>query len=918
MNLTEYQQRAIQHTGGNLQLIACAGSGKTEVVAQRVVHLLTNNGGERLEPRNIVAFTFTNKAAAELKERITQRAKEAGDAELVGMAEMYVGTIHGFCQNLLQTEAPEYLKYEALGSIRQNLYVNRKSAKTGLTTSTRLCGKELRRWINTDLYISALNVLREDDVNERQLEGCSVAGGLRKYRAQLKEDAYFDFSSMMESAVRELKENSQLREQVAARIKYVIVDEYQDVNPIQERLIRTLYELGAELCVVGDDDQTIYQWRGSSVENILKFEDNYSQVSQITLEENFRSSEGVIETARMFINKVAPRLQKSMKYAKAQPYEAGDIAALHFDSPEDEAQHIVETIKSLYGVAFDDGDGERGLSWSDMAILLRSVKHNGMIITEALKEADIPFIVTGLPNLFETDEARAARDLFRYIAGVAIGRGDEPPTERQLRQAWENPRLGVGRSGLEESLRYVKSVRDVLRTGHRNPPSIQAVFLKFLELAELREEKIPEPLGQTVLFNLGRFSQAITDWEAINFTLKPEEMYEGFAKFLYYQADRAYSEGEEDNDYIAPDAVQVMTVHQAKGREWPVVFLPALLRNRFPAPDRKSQIWKLIPAEAVENADRYNGSTNDERRLFYVAMTRSKKFLHMTWAPIEGKNNWYVRKSEFWDDVLVSKWVKRRKPDYSKRRHAVPKARISVSNVEFSFSDLKYLFECSYQFKLRVLYGFNSPLVGALGYGKSLHDALAEVHYRAMRGEFATEADVPELVSRHLRTPYAYGAVRERLKNAAHRDIGNYIRDNTDKFQYIEFSEQPVEIQLGDGVSVRGRIDLTRRTDTGETSIVDLKSNEGSQAEDVSDMQLHTYALGYKELTGRDPDYVEIYELEGRAPKPRSVDEDFIDDVRSKTRQAATALRKMDLPPEPAARKCRRCDFSSLCSASLA
>ena len=111
---------------------------------------------------------------------------------------------------------------------------------------------------------------------------------------------------------------------------------------------------------------------------------------------------------------------------------------------------------------------------------------------------------------------------------------------------------------------------------------------------------------------------------------------------------------------------------------------------------------------------------------------------------------------------------------------------------------------------------------------------------------------------------------------------------------------------------------MVRRTDTDETTIVDLKSNEGSQDEDVSEMQLHTYVLGYKELTGRDPDYVEIYELAERSPKPRAVDEDFIEDVRNKTREAATALRAMDLPPEPAIRKCRQCDFSPLCSASMA
>ena len=918
MNLTKFQRRAVEYNGRNLQLIACAGSGKTEVVAQRVAHLLTKRGKGRLKPRNIVAFTFTNKAAAELKERIARRTEEAGGDDIIGLAEMYVGTIHGFCQELLQNELPEYLKYEVLEPIRLALYVNRKSAKTGFTTSKRLNGNPLRRWINTNLYLSALNVLREDDVDEQKLDGCSVADGLEKYRNQLAEDSFFDFSGILESAVSELAHNSELRSRISERIKYVVVDEYQDVNPIQERLVRLLHELGAGLCVVGDDDQTIYQWRGSAVENILKFDGRYPDVKQIKLQDNFRSSEGIIETARSFVDKVTPRLLKAMKFAQAQPYEAGDIVALHFDSPEEEAKHITETIKSLHGVAFDD-NGERGLAYSDMAVLLRSVKNNGTVITEALKDADIPFVVSGLSNLFETDEARAARNLFHFIADETV-KGVPPPTERALMQSWLLPRLGLDKRKVKSALDYVKEIRETLHAkGDKNPPSIQAVFLKFLELAELREEKIlPSALGQTVLFNLGGFSEVITDWESIHFASKPTEMYQGFASFLYYQAEGTYSEGEEDTSYMTPDAVQVMTVHQAKGREWPVVFLPALLRNRFPANSRSSDVWNLVPKEAIEDAERYDGSVEDERRLFYVAMTRSQKFLHMTWAPIEGKNNRYVRKSAFWDDVLASKWVRRRKPDYTKRKRAPSKARASVSNIEFSFSDLKYLFECGYQFKLRVLYGFNGPIAAPLGYGKSLHDALAEVHYCAMQGKPMSESDVPELVHRHLRTPYAYGELRTRLEKNAHDDIGNYIRDNHDKFQYIEFSEQPVEVQLGDGVSIKGRIDLVRRTDTNETTIVDLKSNESSQRENVTEDQLHTYALGYKELTGRDADFVEIYELRERDPKRRPVDEDFIDEVRDKTREAATALRAMDLPPAPTVLKCRQCDFSSLCSASRA
>ena len=920
MNLTKKQLQAIKYSGKNLQLIACAGSGKTEVVAQRVAHLLTRRRA-RLEPRNIVAFTFTNKAAAELKERISLRTKEArGDQSLTGMADMYVGTIHGFCQELLKADVPKYLKYEPLEAVRQKLYIDRNCRQTGLTRCQNMKGRTLQRYIDSDHYIAALNVLREEDTYANKLKDCSVANtGLSLYRQKLEDDGYLDFSAMLELAVKEIKSSKLLMRRLSERIKYVIVDEYQDVNPIQERLIRLLsIKCNADLCIVGDDDQTVYQWRGSSVSNIIAFQKRYSGVKQIRLEDNFRSSNGVIDVASTFIKTVESRLPKSMSHGGSQKYEAGDIVALSFDGPIDEAKYIVKTIKSLKGVAFAEGGKDRGLSWSDMAVLLRSVKNNGPVIAGALRNAGIPFVVDGIANLFEASEAAAARALFHYIANNDIqSKKIRPPTKVALRNAWKDARLGTKSNWLNKALEYAREVRTKLADDGVNAPLPQAVFLKFLELIRLREEDIAGGRGQSAFFNLGRFSEIITDWESIHFTDNAKSSYEGFAAFLHYDGANAYSEGWQDSGYVTPDAVQIMTVHQAKGREWPVVFLPALLRNRFPSQNRKSRIWEFLPRDAIKNATRYDGSEDDERRLFYVAMTRSKKFLHMTWAPIES-NQLYRKKSHFWDEVLESQYVKRRPQSYATRKKEKVVATKTLANVEFTFSDLKYMFECPYQFKLRVLYGFNSPIDRPLGYGKSLHDALADVHYRAMRQEKISVADVPNLVQKHLKVPYAFGQLRKDLEKAAYRDISNYIKDNASKFDYIEFVEQNVEVNLGDGVSVKGRIDLVRRTDTEEITIVDLKSNERSQEEDVTEHQLHTYALGYEELTGRDADYVEIYELQERNPKRRSVDEDFVSSVRKRTKKAAESLRKMRLAPKPSRSKCQQCDFSEICSASKA
>lgn len=361
-----------------------------------------------------------------------------------------------------------------------------------------------------------------------------------------------------------------------------------------------------------------------------------------------------------------------------------------------------------------------------------------------------------------------------------------------------------------------------------------------------------------------------------------------------------------------------MTVHQAKGMQWPVVFLPALLRNRFPAPRMGGRnAWHIVPRAGVIGQSRYEGTLEDERRLFYVAMTRSQKFLFLTWAPRAG-NNRYQRGSEFWDDILASKYVKRRRQDYMGRNRLAPHPRGSIANVTLSFSELKYFFECPYQFKLRILYGFNVPIHEALGYGKSLHDALAEIHARAIRGDFSTLEDVPGLVQTHLHVPHAYPSLRDTLEKSAGRVIGGYVRDNADDFSKIEFAEKTVEISLGDGVTVSGRIDLVRRVDTGETTIVDLKTRDRAQSEEVSELQLHVYALGYRELTGRDADYVEVYNLDEREKKPRSVDEAFIDDVKKEVRRSANALRTNDMPATPSARACPSCDYVQMCSSGKA
>lgn len=690
MALTDAQVRAVQHAAGNLQLIACAGSGKTEVVAQHIAQLLTPSAvdGAGLQPRNIVAFTFTEKAASELKQRVVERCTEA-IPDLTGMAEMYIGTIHGYCLELLRSEVPRFLKYEVLNETQQILFVDRNSARCGLTSTTTLQGRALKRYVDTRIYVDALALLREAQIDERRLGAATVREGLDSYTGLLHEKGYLDYTSILHEAATALNSDSALRERLAERLKVVIVDEYQDVNHIQEQLIKLLHSIGADIRVVGDDDQTIYQWRGSDARNILTFTNRYTAPS-ITLEDNFRSSPGITDVARLVIAKNANRLNKSMRSANQQSYETGDIVALQFTSPEEEAEYIARSCLSLRGTLVNDGREQRPISWSDMAVLVRVTKM-AEPIRAALEAAGIPVVSVGMNSLFDTPEAEAARQLFYLMAGQA--------TAVDVVDAWEQARLGIDRAVLVDAVREAEDTRERMVREDQDVRfsvyNIQRQFIGFLERIGLREEVIPNGRGEVVFYNLAKFSQAISDFEAIYFHSRPVQKYESFAGFLQHQAEAAYeqSTGAEER-LVSLDAVQILTIHRAKGLQWPVVFVPQLVKNRFPASRHGGMtVWHLVPAACVDGQARYLGSEEDERRLFYVAVTRSQKHLHLTTAPTPGsKRN--VQPSVFWYDVLESRYVKRTAQDLSGRPRGEARSRAAIADVRLSFSDMRNFFEC--------------------------------------------------------------------------------------------------------------------------------------------------------------------------------------------------------------------------------
>lgn len=892
VSYTASQKAAIDEILRPLQLIACAGSGKTQVISQRISRILAQPG---VVPGNIIAFTFTEKAAAELAERI-HTIVEAEHGEVLGMAEMYIGTMHGFCLDLLQTYVPDAFKFGVLTDITQRLLIDRNSKESGLTSCPLLAGGTLSRWKDSRLYMQALSILQEDAVDHEAVPA-GVNDSMKSYLQMIAKRNYFDYTTMVATAVAFLESDDNdldrptqaVLRHVRDQVKYVVVDEYQDVNPLQERLVAALVRFGANLCVVGDDDQTIYQWRGSEVRNILAFAGSHEDVRQIELSENFRSSKGIVALGRSIAELIPAndRLDKGMEYASHQQWQRGDLLALSFDDGAAEAAWVADRIQALQGVPFQDdpNSAPRGLAWSDCAVLFRTVKDADPLVRE-LKERGIPYIVKGLARLFEADEIVAVVGFVRYMvdeidAGALLG-------------LWQAANLLPDPALFAKALAVLDSAKRFDSGERWGTYNIQRLYLDLLEALGLREDTIPgsPERAELVMYQLGKFSQVISDFEAIYFSSSPRSKYESFAGFLRFQAPDYYEEADEDSGYATPNAVTISTVHRAKGMQWPAVFVPCLRANRFPSRRQGGRnVFHVLPLAAVPNGDRYRGTRSEETRLFYVAATRAKKYLYLTYAPIPS-NQQQRNPSDFFRHATQSSWVSTRDEGLPDVERLTPSPRVETPKVEISFSELKYLFECPYQFKLRFMYGFNPPIHEALGYGKGLHDALAEMHKRAIDGDVPDVSEARELVERHLHTPYAYPALREQLQESATKAIERYFRLHGGDLTRTIHSEKQIQVQVSPGVTVNGRIDLITKLDTGETSIVDFKSTEHSQSAAVTWDQLYTYALGYRDLTGESADTIEIRNLDEKGKSEREqVKDSAVNDIREKIDAVAQDIR---------------------------
>lgn len=927
IEFTPEQIEAIKTNDKNLRIIACAGSGKTSTVAGKVAHLLNPKNGLNVLPKNIIAFTYTEKAAAELKNKILKAIQEIPELQnLRGIADMYVGTIHGWCLKALQDNEYDYRTYSVLDDIKLQLFVDKNYEAVGMKDITKIGNSSvpMKIFVDTRKFIQLMNIVRESQLVQDLPD--HIADALEKYTKTLEKNRYFDFTMIMQKAVERLAAKGELYSNIKQNLKYLIVDEYQDINPIQDSLITKLVEASnALITVVGDDDQNIYQWRGSNSKFIKDFPNKYSPSTDVKLERNYRSSKGITTVAETVILK-NDRIDKKMFSAENQTFVKNeDILLNHFDSITDENEFIAETIKKLRGTAFQEDGIERGLDYSDFAILLRSWS-KAKTIVETLEKREIPYLTAGVNQLFDTPEVIAARGIFQFL--------DKSLDDQELKQLWlEIPRNSIDSAKLQKAIENLKKRYPENNISKKTGKldfdyNLQSYYWDFIHDAEITEEVfLPEVQGEIRMFNLGKFSQVIYDFEFINYCSSTPSYYLfNFLNFIRYAAVDYYPEGWLNNPYKTPIAVQIMTVHQAKGLEFPAVFIPGLNKNYLPAktPGGLTE-WHFLERELIEDYQRYfsdKKNPQEERRLLYVALTRPQKYLFISRAP-DLNNQLYRKESEFVQEILEAEdIIVSTIPTFKEKKKMNPQPREQAVNISLNFSVLKDYFECPYRFKLVSMYGFNFPLNRRMGFGKSMHDSLMELHKRIMKGEQVNDDTPLTIAQKQSHFPYMGTSDKlQVMKDLVRRKVSDYYQRNKDNLKTIEFVEQEILLNMDDGIMVNGRIDLIKRKlyeNKFETTIIEFKSEDDPLKSKVTNDQLKLYALGHQQLTGEKPDYIQIYDIKSNVKRPPFLLEaHHLEETQTKIKNTATEIRSQHFARIDQKEVCINCFQCRLCSSGI-
>jgi DNA helicase-2/ATP-dependent DNA helicase PcrA len=861
-DLTPAQREAVTYYGGPLLIIAGPGSGKTEVISCRAAYLIRSG---KVKPENLLAATFTDKAALKLKDRIQKKLPE------VNVEAMQVSTIHSFCYGLLdgfRSETPFPRGFRVLDEAGQRLFVYSRRKELGLSEIMKgrecdffaevlrtynLAAEELVDPVKFEAWCAARLAAVGSDEKPLWEERVCVARSYRRYLELLQEAEAVDFSNLQRQALEMLKNRKAVLRQVRNRFHEILIDEYQDTNAVQEDLLFLVAAPRQRLAVVGDDDQSIYRFRGATVKNILTFHKRHAAVKVVKLEDNFRSLKPIIVHSSELIrcNPKNARLDKELR-CKRRDW-SNDLVIVHEQSAADEAKAVTAVLRSLVS----DGTIRR---LNDVAILLRSVHSYAEPYLDALKEAKIPFRVIGDGKFFERADIDEIYGLFTFLEAtkpwgdrfVRCGLMDfSVKTEKALKAFKSN----LVEAGGEERLRKI-GIRDTAdqakicglidlkrRVQEGRHRSLLEVLYEILRISGYFAGAERDGDEEAVR-NLGILTKIAGDFDEHGGTNNPY----AFMSYLKLLREGAHDSYRRDPE----DAVSVMTVHQAKGLEFPVVVIGAAMEGRFPARARRSPYeipCKLMRSGQPEVRDPH---IVDERKLFYVAATRPRDLLIIGTADVVNKRGGgpseFIR--ELAGDQLAE--AERRGRELSRQAFRVEEVgeKSHEPRLRLSYYQIAHYLQCPLRYRYFHVDGMANILSDKLYFGSAVHRTLDLIHRDVIAGKKVTEEGAAAYVGRAWmpvwsRKKGAEAAEEERKSmEAAVAQVSRYVREHGKYFGEVEESERPFAFYL-EGVAIAGRIDLMRRAAGDKKEIIDFKtygSKIGSREQ--AEQQMDIYALG--------------------------------------------------------------------------
>ena len=975
LGLNAAQRAAVEHVDGPLLVVAGAGTGKTRVIVDRIRNLLETQPD--LQGENILGLTFTDKAAGQMKSRVVKAVGERAEG-------VWLSTFHSFClERILRTVNPDV---QPLDDVDHRILLRRHIGELELKHFRRLqdpgefisdfvkffsrCQDELVTPEDYENYVKRLRErhdavraeLETEALTEAEEEIARQEELARVYRVSEKlllERNLLTFGAQLVQSVMMLRNDAELRARMQEQYKYILVDEFQDTNIAQLELLKLLTGERRNIVAVGDDDQAIYRFRGASFGSFTIFLQKFCGVTDaklgpktkkflVSLSQNYRSTERILRVAGEVIqhNEKSPLLPP--KALTTENHAGEKIRVAEFGTPEEEAHWVAGEIERLH---------EKGAAWRSFAVLYRKHTHRNHLL-DALRRKEIPFVIRKFSILSST----LVKDLFAWLRLIAVS-GDNVACARVLGSPyWGLEPSDLVRIAERATSNHGRPLSDELETAQNEAPFTRP-GVKLKELVALLEtlrgsaqrkvatevlDELIRALGLAPLpsdqdrYYLDRFVNFVKEWQRKS----DEKKLADFIEYLEYFYE-AGGDVHLDED-LSDDAVQLMTVHSAKGLEFPHVFILRLSRNDFPSGARKV-VFEFPPEMIKEEQPEMNFQVQEERRLFYVALTRARQ--RLTLSTIVNKRK---KPSMFLDDFLMNAKIKQHDVHQFEAKVDVPRLS-ETTGPEAESSDPSQLFgpdsENTKAYSRVAIWAkaYHPPRPEPLQLSSSAIDSYDRCpmqymfkHVWSIRGgphamatfgnvmHLAVKESVAELSSRKKFPFVEVNAIYDRVwssrgfidkyhedeyRKAGREQLEAFWREYSKMPPAMLYQEKTFELPLEHDVIVTGRIDQINRIDGKKVEIVDYKTGRPKDEKAAQkDLQLGIYALAAEEILELDPVRLVFFNLMTNEAVAGTRDAKALKETREKIGHVADQIRAKEFPAKPGF-GCNYCDYRPVCPA---